>query len=269
MDDGLKALSAESAEIWDTNAPAWDARMGDDGNAFQRLLVAPAAERLLAVRSGQLILDVGCGNGVFSRRLARMGARVLACDFSPALIERARSRTRELADRVAYQVLDATDQSQLLALGEARFDSAVSNMALMDMAAIEPLFAAMRRLLKPGGPFVFSVMHPCFNTSGSALMVESWDDAGVIRIVPAIKVTRYMGLAPTKGLAIDNQPVPQFYFHRPLHVLFEAGFRAGFVVDGLEERAFTATESDAVRHLSWLNFTEIPPVMVVRMRSPG
>src|SRR5258706_1357571 len=116
MDEAIRALSAESAAIWDANAEAWDARMGDEGGALQRLLVAPAAERLLALKPGQLILDVACGNGVFSRRLARLGARVVGCDFSAALIERARARANIDAGHVTYQVADATDEAQLLAL---------------------------------------------------------------------------------------------------------------------------------------------------------
>jgi 2-polyprenyl-3-methyl-5-hydroxy-6-metoxy-1,4-benzoquinol methylase len=267
MDEKLRALSAESAGIWDANAEAWDARMGEAGGLFQRTLVAPAAERLLGVRPGQLILDVACGNGVFSRLLARLGTRVVACDFSAALIERAKARSAAEAGQVSYQVVDATDEAQLLALGEeGAFDGAVCNMALMDMAAIEPLFDALARLLKPGAPFVFSVMHPCFNTT-STLMVENWDEAGVERTVLSVKVSEYLGLAPTKGLAISGQPVPQHYFHRPLHALFAAGFRAGFAIDGLEEPACTPEQAESSPLLSWTNFTEIPPVMVVRMRA--
>ncbi len=44
-------------------------------------------------------------------------------------------------------------------------------MALMDMADIEPLFSALRELLKPGGRFVFTVCHPAFN---STLASASW-----------------------------------------------------------------------------------------------
>ena len=75
MGEEVKPLNAESAAIWDANAANWATRMGDDGNAFHRPLVAPAAKRLLGVQAGQLILDVACGNSVFARRLARLGAR--------------------------------------------------------------------------------------------------------------------------------------------------------------------------------------------------
>ena len=95
------ALTQESRAIWNAKAAFWDERMGD-GNAFQRMLVAPATERLLAPREGELVLDVACGNGVMARRLGALGARVVACDFSDVFIERARARTGpELRERVA------------------------------------------------------------------------------------------------------------------------------------------------------------------------
>jgi cyclopropane fatty-acyl-phospholipid synthase-like methyltransferase len=41
-------------------------------------------ERLLALQPGERVLDVACGNGVMARRLALLGGRVTAVDFSPA-----------------------------------------------------------------------------------------------------------------------------------------------------------------------------------------
>ena len=266
----LRALSADSRDVWDANAQAWDARMGDQGNSFQRYLVAPAAERLLEAQAGQTLLDVACGNGFFARRLARLGARVLACDFSAGQLERARAHAPDLADRIEYRQVDATDEAQLLALGQARFDGAVCSMALMDMPAIEPLFASLARLLKPGGRFVFAVMHPCFNTSGASLVEEAQHAVDGFAITRGIKVTRYLslGVEPISGIAVSGQPRPQHYFHRPLHVLLNAGFKHGLALDGLEESAFTTDHGapDPRRAFDWENYPEIPPVLVCRMR---
>src|SRR5260370_33389077 len=145
----VETLNREVRDIWDSKAAFWDAQMGE-GNLFQRVLIGPASERLLRVRPGHTILDVACGNGVFSRRLAILGARVVATDFSARFLERARARTTEQVERIEYRLVDATDEQQLLALGEAQFDAAVCNMALMDMVTIKPLLAALPRLRKPG-----------------------------------------------------------------------------------------------------------------------
>ncbi len=67
-----------------------------------------------------------------------------------------------------------------------------------------------------------------------------------------------------------GEPEPHYYFDRPLHVLFNACFRAGLVIDGLEEPAFNSPHdgSQARRLLSWANYTEIPPILAARLRIP-
>jgi hypothetical protein len=70
-----------------------------------------------------------------SRRLAALGAQVTAFYFSTNLIEKAKARENP-GSRIAYQVIDATNEQQLLSLGEQTFDSAISIMALFDMADI-------------------------------------------------------------------------------------------------------------------------------------
>ncbi len=83
----MAALTQESQAIWNAKAAFWDERMGADGNVFQRLLIGRATERLLALREGERVLDVACGNGVMARRLAAIGAQVVACDFSEVFIQ--------------------------------------------------------------------------------------------------------------------------------------------------------------------------------------
>lgn len=248
---------------WDTNAAYWDARMGE-GNEFHRLLVEPSALQLLEIQPGMRVLEIACGNGQFARKLASLGANVVATDFSPAMLERARAHSEPFNDRVTYQLADAADTSSLHALGERAFDAIVSNMALMDMAEIEPLLRAVPQLVVPGGRFVFTLMHPCFNGSGIHFTAEETDETGEIVQTYAIKVTRYLSSAPQAGLALVGQPVPQYYFHRPLHALFGACFRAGLVMDALLEPHFLADVSSP-RWSSWLNYHEFPPVLAARL----
>jgi 2-polyprenyl-3-methyl-5-hydroxy-6-metoxy-1,4-benzoquinol methylase len=264
-DRSWRELNDETKDIWDRNAAFWDDYMGE-GNDFQRLLVGPATEKLLELQGGELILDIACGNGNFSRRLAQLGAQVVAFDFSPTFIERARANSSEYIDQIEYHVIDATHKEQLLTLGQARFDAAVCNMALMDMPEIVPLIDALPKMLKPAGCFIFSVMHPCFNSIGANKVIEEIYRNGDLVSCPAIKISTYITPATSKGLGVIGQPLPQNYFHRPLSVLFEPCFQAGFVLDRLEEPVFNSPEQGS--HLfSWLNFKEIPPVLTVRFRS--
>ena len=263
------AANEETHQAWDANAAYWDEKMGE-GNDFVNLLQWPAILRLLDPQPEQRILDIATGNGLTARRLAALGAQVTAFDFSEELIKLARARTG--ADlRITYSVLDATDEASLLGslATSAPFDSALCNMALFDMADIEPLFHALPKLLKPGGQFVFSLTHPAFNNTSSVHVAEEMDVDGQIEAVYSLKVSRYMTPYQAHGAALRGQPRPQIYFDRPLQYYFNRGFRNGFVLDGFEERAYPPSQPQSYP-LGWGGaFSEIPPVLVARLRLPS
>ena len=253
-----------SRDAWEANAAIWDERMGEEGNDFLNVLCWPSLVSLLDIQPGHRYLDIACGNGLTSRRLAALGVQVTAFDFSSNLIERAKARENP-GGRIGYRVIDATDEQQLLSLGEDSFDAALSNMALFDMANIEVLFQTLPRLLKPGGIFVFSITHPCFNNSSSVHTLEESDD-GEIKTVYSVKISRYMTPYQARGLALRNQPKPQMYFVRPLQYYLNLGFQNGFILDGFEERVFPP-DAPQTSPLGWGGrFSEIPPVMVARFR---
>jgi len=253
-----------SRDAWDANAETWDSRIGDEGNDFFNLLCWPVLASFLDPKPDSQILDIACGNGLTSRRLAATGANVTAFDFSANLIEKAKERANPDA-RISYHVIDATDEAQLLSLGEGKFDSALSNMALFDMPEIEPLFKALSKLLQPNGIFVFSLMHTAFNNPSVALMAEEWDD-GQIQTRYAVKVPRYINQFQSQGNALRNQPKPQLYFHRPIKDYLNLAFQNGFSLDGFDERAFPPEHPQSAT-LGWGGkFSEIPPALIMRMR---
>ena len=262
----FEALHNQSRTAWDTNAAFWDQRMGE-GNEFHKTLVEPATLALLELEIGQHVLDAACGNGQLARRMAEMGARVTAFDFSAPMIDIAKARTG--ADlSVDYRVIDAADSESLLGLGEGRFDAAVCSMAFMDMSDIAPLVGALPALLKPGGRLVFSVMHPCFNSPEIMMVMERHERDGNTLIERSIKVARYSQPYAAKGIAMLGQPEPHWYFHRPLSVLLNACFRVGFVMDGILEPIFDKIDED-YKTLSWSHLPDIPPLLVARMRLPA
>ncbi len=73
-DNGLNA--------WETNAEFWDDQMGDESNYFHCNIVRPNVEKLLEINEDDFVLDIACGNGNFSQRMAKQGAKVVAFDYN-------------------------------------------------------------------------------------------------------------------------------------------------------------------------------------------
>ena len=239
---------AENQRIWNTNAIWWDDEIGD-GNEFQEVLIEPAPHA-----------------GRVARQLARRGGEVIAIDHSEQFIQRAIERTQKEGVNVEYHVMDATDEGALLSLGASGFDSAMCTMALMDMPCIEPLFGALARLLKPGGVFLFSIVHPCFHSAVTERYIELREESsGRHRTRKGIKLWHYLSPEARLTEGIIGQPEPQYYFHRPLQALLAPALAAGLMIDALEEPGFPADETDP-DGLRWIDIPEIPAVMVVRMR---
>ncbi|MBI3800713.1 MAG: hypothetical protein HY268_27515 [Deltaproteobacteria bacterium] len=98
-------------------------------------------------------------------------------------------------------------------------------------------------------------------------MGELEDREGVFVTTYSVKISHYLTPYSRPGLAMPGQPIPHLYFHRPLTAVLGAGFEVGFVLDGFEERAFPSDHTGGSSGLSWGGrFSEIPPVLVARMR---
>jgi SAM-dependent methyltransferase len=103
---------------------------------------APVVE-LLAPQPGERILDLGCGDGVLTEKIAAAGTTVVAVDAAPDMVGAAKARG--LDARVV--------PGQSLAF-EREFDAVFSNAALHWMHPPEVVLAGVARALKPGGRFV-------------------------------------------------------------------------------------------------------------------
>jgi len=258
------ALNDEGRDLWNNKAAFWDNLHGDEGNTFHRTLVSPAVEKLLNLRAGERVLDIGCGNGALARRLAALGGQVTAVDFSAALIDLARQRQHDGAP-IDYRVVDATDESALRAFGEGDYSAITCTMALMDMPVITPLYRAVRALLAENGRFVFAQSHPAFNSNNPVFITERGDREGNLYTDVGIKLFAYLDVPPVKGAGAAGEPNPHYYYHRPLHTLLGEAFAAGLVLDGLEEPAFPPpAPGQSASH--WDAVWQFPPIIAGRFR---
>lgn len=98
---------------------------------------------LLAPRAGERILDVGCGDGPLTKKLAELGCEVVGVDASPAMVEAAKTMG------INARIMDG----QALQFAQ-EFDAVFSNAALHWMKQADAVIAGVWQALKPGGRFV-------------------------------------------------------------------------------------------------------------------
>ena len=124
--------------------PGWNAQLYDNKHSFVWKLAGGVLE-LLAPKPGERILDLGCGTGHLTGKIAEAGADVVGVDRSPEMIVQA----REQYPALRFEVMDAREL-QL----EGPFDAVFSNATLHWIHEPERVIAGVARLLKPGGRFV-------------------------------------------------------------------------------------------------------------------
>jgi ubiquinone/menaquinone biosynthesis C-methylase UbiE len=125
---------------------------------------------LVGPPAGQRILDVACGHGRISRELARRRAAVVGVDISEVLVGMARQAEAAEPLGINYVVSDVAGGDVLA--GET-FDIAVCNFGLSDIDDLDGALATVTRLLRPGGRFVFAILHPCFPGRGP-MVAAAW-----------------------------------------------------------------------------------------------
>jgi 2-polyprenyl-3-methyl-5-hydroxy-6-metoxy-1,4-benzoquinol methylase len=125
--------------------------------------IMPFTFKQLGDVSGKVILDLGCGEGGYSRELARKGAIVTAIDCSENAIKYCVSKAEEEQLKITYHLRNSND---LYEIGNEIFDIVLSSMMLMDCEDFEGTIKEITRVLKISGKLFASVCHPCFHLSG-------------------------------------------------------------------------------------------------------
>ena len=133
---------AAAQVAWDAIAEGYDRYV-----APQESDLAEEALHLVGLEPGERFLDVAAGTGGLSLPAARLGARVLATDWSPAMIERFKARVREEGLTGEGRVMDC----HALDLPDKSFDVTGSQFGVM-LVPNQPLaLREMVRVTKPGG----------------------------------------------------------------------------------------------------------------------
>jgi SAM-dependent methyltransferase len=182
-------------------------------------VVPDTACRLLGSGPGRL-LDVGCGTGFHTVRFAEAGWSVVGVDPSEDQLRLARGRGLEVVHGCGEE----------LPFGADEFDAAVSIWTHTDMDDFAAVCSEVARVLKPGAPFVYGGIHPCFVGPHSRFVAGE----GVPELHPGWyrRIGRYED-AP--GVTPQGLRARVGATHLPLAEFLHAFLDAGFELERLEE----------------------------------
>ncbi|MGD9387301.1 MAG: class I SAM-dependent methyltransferase [Gammaproteobacteria bacterium] len=167
-------------------------------NAAELLLREFAAEGM----DGGLVVDLGCGSGIFAEALSDAGYDVLGIDLSPAMIDLARQRVPDAEFRCESLLATALPPSTaVVAIGEVfnyRFDESSSRPAR------RALYERIHASLQPGGFLLFDVagpgrvpgdghLHTCVDGGAWALLMRAEEDPATARLTRCITSFRQAG----------------------------------------------------------------------------
>jgi ubiquinone/menaquinone biosynthesis C-methylase UbiE len=271
--------AAEKPTHWGEVAEWYDKLVGDEGSEFHQQVILPGVLRMLGGAEkcrGLTVLDLACGQGVLSRKLAQAGCTVIGLDAAAPLIDAARKRNESERVSIRYEVADATkllrDDGTLMVDVGAGVNAVLIVLAIQNITPLSPVWQACQRALKTGGHLIVVMMHPAFRVPKASDW--GWKDAGSGGVGEQGRVV-YQYLSSSKieiqthpGKAAHGKGSPTTpHFHRPLQAYVNTMGNAGLLIDHVEEWASHKT-SEAGPKKAALDRArkEIPMFLALRAR---
>lgn len=147
-----------STQCWNNISEEW--YMYAQTNDFRMDFIMPFTLQQIGNVSGKMILDIGCGEGGYSRELARKGAVITAVDCNEGAIHYSRLKAEEEELKISHFIRNSND---LQDISDSVYDVVLSSMMLMDCEDFNGTVKEISRVLKPRGKLYVSILHPCFN----------------------------------------------------------------------------------------------------------
>lgn len=146
-------FSSQNIAYWTKRAPGYSQVNREELDTEQRQVWSHALDSRIRQhvpnrsREHIRVLDIGTGPGFFAIILAKLGYRVTAIDYTPAMLEQARKNAGELARRIEFSSMDA----HTLTFPDNCFDVVVSRNLTWNLHAPDRAYRQWVRVLAPGG----------------------------------------------------------------------------------------------------------------------
>lgn len=211
--------------------------VGKRGSLYHRTVAIPSVMDLADVKPGELVLDLGCGQGVLTPHVLKRGGQYRGVDGSRTLIQLARKHHAEDAKRknaAEFILGDVRKLSELAEVKESNADVAIFMLSIQDMDPLDEVLKAAAWALKPDGRIVIFMLHPAFRVPRQS----GWGfDPG--RKLTYRRVDSYLTPrgVPMKAYAevTSRSSGTTWSFHRPLSVYVNTLSELGFLLERLDE----------------------------------
>lgn len=173
----------ETQDAFDAVAADYDGPSGNNA-LIQRFRNRLHSAVLEVVASGSTLLDLGCGTGLDAEFFARLGYRVVAVDWAPAMVARTAARLARagLLDQVEVVQLGA---HQLDQLPGGSFDAVYSDLGPLNCApGLAESARQLARVMRPGGKFVASVIGRVCPWEWAFFVIRGQWRRAVVRLSP-------------------------------------------------------------------------------------
>jgi ubiquinone/menaquinone biosynthesis C-methylase UbiE len=236
---------------YDEIAEWYDTWLGS--GSLQEDAFFPTVEALLGDVAGRRICDLACGQGRVARHLADLGASVVGVDLSAKLLEIARRHEMARPRGIDYRQADARTLEGFV---DGTFDGVVCFMALMDIPDLAPTLRSVARILRPGGWFVFAILHPCYNAPRSGELAAA---DGLVRTVGG-----YFTEGHWRADTRTGPPGKVGAYHRTLSTYLNTLTAVELRLEHVSEPRAGGLQAE--RRPIW---TEVPAVLVARCSKPA
>ena len=224
---------SNNQKYWSSFASTYDSIVEETGDKSHSLIINPVVERFLGDLNGKTVLDAGCGNGYWTRRLSRTAKKVIGVDFTRELIVKAQERGNP--DNVEFMVGNLEN----LHFADDTFDTSLLSMVLLDTERLQTVMNEITRVTKVGGSIVMSTTHPCFENPPNTYSLKDEKDEKIGRVV-----SNYF----KSGLVEDNKNNYQ-HFHHTLSDYLNSFAASSLFIEQLEEpNGAEITHSNEIDH---------------------
>lgn len=220
-------------------------------NDFRLYYIMPYTLEKLGDVKGKRILDLGCGEGGYSRELARKGAIVTSADCSETFIEYAKSKAKEEKLNIEHYVLNA---NMLNNINDNYYDIVLCSMMLMDVEDLDGTLTGIHRVLKKNGKVFISILHPCFKGKETKWILN--DENIEVLVSDYHNPKEWVGEIKGMGDKV-------VYRHRTLSEYVKAFVKSNFKITDMNEPIPTEEQAGMSSRVAWLK--KIPMYLFIEL----